>query len=166
MSKYILPECYADTTIIEVLGYSKPNHIHSIGQVINVLNKNYNGKLGIGFIDRDKARKGDAENTQFEIIKSEFSNTLLLKRKPKTKNYLIEHPNIENWLYYMANDLGVDIQKYGVADLITNTKRYKTQKITKDESFKSFVNALKQKSNSPLETVIKWVEELKKQHGF
>ncbi len=165
MSKFILPECYADTTLIEVLGYKKPNHIQSIGQVINTLNKNYKGKLGIGFIDRDKARKGDAENTKFKIIKSDFKDTLLLKQKPNTQNYLIEHPNIENWLDSMAYDLEIDTNQHGVDDLKTNKNRYKKNSISKDEKFKNFINALNQKHNSPLKTVTKWIEELKKENG-
>jgi hypothetical protein len=122
MGKFILPECYADTAVIEVLGYNKPNHIQSIGQVISVLNKNYNGKLGIGFIDRDKARKGDAENTKYQTIKTAHNNTLILKQKPNAKNYLIEHPNIERWLSGMSDDLGIEKAKYGVDDLLTNKK--------------------------------------------
>lgn len=162
MGKFILPECYADTAVIEVLGFNKPNHIQSIGQVINSLNKNYNGKLGIGFIDRDKARKGDAENTKYQTIKTAYNNTLILKCKPNTKNYLIEHPNIEKWLNDIANDLGIEKSNYGVNDLLTNKKRYKSQGIGRDIHFKNFINALSQKPKSPLQTVKNWIDELNK----
>ncbi|MFZ4796691.1 MAG: hypothetical protein ACOYMA_04305 [Bacteroidia bacterium] len=166
MCKFILPECYADTTLIEVLGYNKPNHIKGIGQVINVLDKNFKNKLGIGFVDKDKNGKSKRENTEYIlIIKYAHSNSLILKQKPNTKNYLIEHPNIENWLDKMADEFGIDKAKYGVSDLRTNHTRYKKQDILKNEGFKNFVNALSQKQNSPLQTVKNWIEELKKEHG-
>jgi len=167
MNKYILPECYADTTLIEVLGYHKSNHILGIGQVINVLEKNFKNKLGVGFVDKDKNGKSKRENIEYtSIIKSEYSNSLILKQKPKTKNYLIEHPNLEKWLFNMGNDLGVDMVKYDVQDLLTNKVKYKSQSIYKDIKFRNFINALIQKPNSPLKTVKNWIEDLKKENGL
>lgn len=166
MSKFILPECYADTTLIEVLGYHKSNHIKGIGQVINVLDKSFNNKLGIGFVDKDKNGKSKRENTEYILIlKSAHSNSLILKQKPKTKNYLIEHPNLEKWLFNMGNDLSIDLDKFNVQDLLTNKEKYKSQNIYIDSKFRNFINALAQKPNSPLQTVKNWIEELKKEHG-
>lgn len=166
MSKFILPECYSDTTLIEVLGYHKSNHIKGIGQVINVLDKSFKNKLGIGFVDKDKNGKSKRENTEYiSIIKFAHSNSLILKQKPKTKNYLIEHPNLEKWLFNMGNDLSIDLDKFNVQDLLTNKEKYKSQNIYIDSKFRNFINALAQKPNSPLQTVKNWIEELKKEHG-
>jgi hypothetical protein len=161
MHNFILPECYADTTLIEVLGYKKTNHQSGVNNVLKIIKEKYSNKKSIGFIDKDK-RNGDREYKLYLTIKSEFNGSLLLKQKPNSQNYLIEHPNMEMWLNSMADSLNVDKSKFGVNDLLTNKDKYKKQSILKDVHFRNFINALSQKPKSPLQTVKNWIDELNK----
>lgn len=167
MDKFIITEGNADTIILITIGFKKNfEKVGTLGEVINRLAKIPTNELGIGFVDNDKNSKGKREETEYnEIKKSAHFGTLVLKYKPKTKNYLIRHPNLEKWLVEMANDLGIDKAKYGVSDLMTNPNRYKKQEVLKNEGFRNFINALANKPNSPLQTVKIWIEELKKEYG-
>ena len=168
MDKFIITEGNADTIIITSIGFKKNfERVGPLGDVIKRLDKIPINELGIGFIDYDKKSKGKRENKEYtEIIKSAHSGTLVLKKKPNTKNYLIRHTNLEKWLEEMANEFGIDKAKYGVSDLITNPNRYKKQEVLENEGFKNFVSALAQKKDSPLQTVKNWIEDLKKENGL
>ena len=51
----LIPECYGDTLLVEILGFKRPNHQTSgIGQVIKVMKEKYSNRLAIGIIDADK----------------------------------------------------------------------------------------------------------------
>ena len=73
----IIPECYADTLLIKSVGYQLPNHQHSIGEVANLMVKNYKNKKVIGVIDNDKTKPSYFKD--FEEIKK--AHNLILKKK-------------------------------------------------------------------------------------
>ncbi len=52
----IVPECYVDTKIAEIVGQakSKYNHQHGCGDVSNELHKSLTDEIALGIIDEDK----------------------------------------------------------------------------------------------------------------
>jgi len=50
----ILPECYADTLLAEVLGFEKPNHKANINEVAKTMKHTLKTSLAVGLIDDDK----------------------------------------------------------------------------------------------------------------
>ena len=76
----IVPECYIDTKIAEIIGQAskKYNHQHGCGDVANQLKNRLKDKIALGIIDEDKY-KGPAAKyfSEFNIIVTE--NNLILK---------------------------------------------------------------------------------------
>lgn len=106
----ILPECYVDTKVAEIVTRSseKYNHQHGCGQIANLLKGRLKDTVALGIIDEDK-NKGPIANyfLEFETMKSE--NNLILKKHRKRKQYLILIcPEIEKWLLINANSAQVN----------------------------------------------------------
>lgn len=104
----IIPECYVDTKVAEILGESskKYNHQHGCGDVANELKNN--DRIALGIIDEDKD-KGPAAKyfSEFEVIRME--NSLILKKHKSRKQYLILIcPEIEKWLMTDAQKVSIN----------------------------------------------------------
>lgn len=54
----VFPECYADTVLMEVLGFTKPNHQLSIGKVLSQMESAHPAKAMVGIVDDDKRKPG------------------------------------------------------------------------------------------------------------
>jgi len=75
----IIPECYADTLLIEILGFKRPSHQLGIGKVVGIFDKNFKNKFAVGIIDDDKVKPKDLDS--FEIIESICNIKRLFKNK-------------------------------------------------------------------------------------
>jgi len=68
----ILPECYVDTKVVEIITYvsKKYNHQHGCGQIANLLKNRLKNNIALGIVDEDK-NKGPVSNyfLEFEKIK-------------------------------------------------------------------------------------------------
>lgn len=78
---YIIPECYADTNLIQTLLQIKgANHQKSCGQVTNEMKQRFHDDFAVGIIDLDKKQeaKNDPELTNiFKKLSSSSEMTLL-----------------------------------------------------------------------------------------
>lgn len=154
----IKPECEADTVLVEVLGFKKPDHVRGASEVVYTLEREkLSLRKAVGFIDRDKNPPSKlAEYTEIR----QFSVLKLLQHNVRKQHYMITHPPLEDWLFDMeSRDADIDPSKYGFA-----TKKYflevtKNQKASYDNGLRNFFNALKQKSPT-LQTLQSWLEEL------
>jgi len=149
MSLNILPECYADTSMMNIIGFKRVNHCLSIGEVANRMEKSYKNRLAIGIVDRDKPGSIPPYFHGFETIK-EFDG-FQLKKLPNTKHYLIViAPALERWIMDTALKLGIPIDKYGFTSLKKLLRVTKSQTVGSNKNFQALVNTLYQKKNSPL----------------
>jgi hypothetical protein len=153
----VLPECYGDTLLIDILGFKNPNHQFGISVVAQVMLDKFSNRLAIGVVDDDK-KNHPKYFSEFELI--EEKDNLILKKHPDKKHYLIFFcPAFETWIWNHSNDLGVDPTRFNIRDF----KRFKTltksQNVHENENIKQFLNALKQKKGSPLKTIISWLNE-------
>jgi len=154
----ILPECYVDTLLVHMLGFPNPNHQFSIGQVANSMKKPYKTRLAIGVVDNDKQQP--AYFKKFELI--EEKHGLIRKKHPDFKHHLIILcPAFERWVMQVAHDAEVDVSKYGFKNLKQLQRITKNMYISQNQSFKQFLNTLKQKNPPPVATFITWVNDIR-----
>ena len=158
----IIPECYVDTKVAEIVGQAsrKYNHQHGCGDVANRMIK-VKDDICLGIIDEDKNKGPRAKYfSEFVLIKEE--NNLLLKKHKERKQYLILIcPEIEQWLMNDAKSVQIDPadDKY---DLPSNLKGFtsisKTRDIDRNEGFYRFIKALINKSSPSVTTLKKWMD--------
>ena len=160
MDTRIIPECYIDTTLIEVLGFGKTNHKHNNSEVIKTLEqKGYNNNIGIGIIDRDK--KQPKKFTADYIIKKKIGNIELFQKNDASQRYIIVHPNIEKWIDDEAEKYQISRVKYGLPQ---DFKAFKN--ITKDISIgkkpgiKNYLSAIQNQQNSGFKKLKDLITEL------
>lgn len=155
MSYYqILPECYADTLLVEILGFKQPSHQLGIGKVISVLDKNFKNRNAVGIIDDDKVKPKDLDS--FELCGNEWSIKRLCKGK---HSVLIISPAFENWVFDNADMVNVDPAKHGfhTEKMFRNT--CKRQDASRNENLRQFLNALKQKNAPGFLQLKSWICE-------
>ncbi len=159
MSLSIIPECYADTELINILGFKKSNHSPSIGEVANKMQKHYSTRLAIGVIDNDKPGSIPNYFQSFEI-QSSFDD-YEIKKLPNSQHYLIVlKPALEQFLLNISNSLGVSADNYGFSNLENLKRVTKKRNVSKNQDFTSFVNTLSQKKGSPLIDIKSFLQEL------
>ncbi len=163
----IIPECYVDTRVAEIVGQAnrRYNHQHGCGDVANQLKNTFRDRMALGIIDEDK-NKGPAAKyfSEFIVVKSE--NNLILKKHKDRKQYLIlVCPEMEEWLMNDAKDVQIDpahndyklpIEMKGFKELT------KIQDIDRNEGFKRFVKALIRQNAPAITTLKAWIELYKK----
>jgi len=150
MSLNILPECYADTELIKILGFKRANHCSNIGEVANRMQKNYTRKLAIGVVDNDKPGKPPSYFKKFKVI--ENCKGFDIKHLEHTKHYLIViDPALEQFILNTAENLKISTKKYGFKNLKSLLRVTKKKTISQNQKFKDLLNTLRQKKNSPLQ---------------
>lgn len=164
MNLNILPECYADTLLVETIQFKKPNHCYSIGAVSSTMQKFYANKVAIGVIDKDKPGTIPSYFKEFELLIS--SDDMELSWHPDTKHFIIVvAPALEQWLLDTADNLGVSAEKYGFGNLKKLKRITKSERARSNENLKQFLNNLWQKKNSPLQKMNTWIELILEKRG-
>ncbi len=160
----ILPECFVDTKVVEIITYAseKYNHQHGCGQIANQLKNRLKNNVAIGIIDEDK-NKGPVANyfLEFEEIKSE--NGLILKRHNAREQYLILIcPEIEQWLLTNAIAVGIEPSAFNLPQKLKGFKQItKTQDIDKNIDFYQFIKSLLNKRAPGIITLRQWIDAFK-----
>ena len=160
----ILPECYVDTKVAEIITRSseKYNHQHGCGQIANLLRKRLKDSVALGIIDEDK-NKGPIANyfLEFDEIKSE--NGLILKKHRERRQYLILIcPEIERWLLMNANSVHLNPADFNLpADLRGFKQITKTQNIDSNLEFYKFIKDIINRNSVGMITLRNWINEFK-----
>jgi len=157
--KFIIPECYGDTALIECLGFEDPNHQKGIGNVKKVLNKDFNDKKAICIIDNDKNLGRVFPNLKIE---RENSHLKMAVSQNGLHRFIVIKPALEKWLLTSAElssiplkedyDLPNDFKELGY--LIKNTE------VDRNQDFIRFLKALKRANPEPIATLKSWLEEI------
>lgn len=151
-SPHIIPECWADTLLIKTLGYTTPNHQSGVGQVNNIMNKDFKNKFAIGIVDNDKRQPSDFK--KFKELKKEYG--LILKRKPNTKHYLIMvSPAVDKWLETVGNSVEVT-RPYKRNDK-EYLKQMKSKDIGNNKQITTYFNTIKQKNPAAFKIINDWI---------
>jgi hypothetical protein len=156
----ILPECYVDTKVTEIITRSseKYNHQHGCGQIANQLKYRLKDILALGIIDEDKNKGPVAKYfLEFEDVRSE--NGLILKKHKERQQYLILIcPEIENWLLTNASSVQIDPLNFNLPKNLKGFKQItKTQNIDANVEFYRFIKSLVNNNSSGIITLRNWI---------
>lgn len=161
----IVPECYVDTKVAEILAQAKRkfNHQHGCGDVANQLKNRLREKIALGIIDEDNGKGPKARYfSEFNMIKKE--NSLILLRHSERSQYLILIcPEIEEWLLNDANAVNVNPLMFNLPERLKGFKQItKTQDIDKHEGFYRFIKELIEQSAPAITTLGNWIDAFMK----
>ncbi|MCU0323350.1 MAG: hypothetical protein MUE72_13095 [Chitinophagaceae bacterium] len=156
----IIPECYVDTKVAEILGESskKYNHQHGCGDVANELKKT--DRIALGIIDEDKFKGPNAKYfSEFELIKIE-NNLILKKHKTKKQFLVLICPEVEKWLIADAEKVALNpsTEEFGLPNQLKDFKKIsKIKDIDKNIGFYRFIKALVREKSPSITTLKYWI---------
>ncbi len=167
MDKSLMPECYADTLLIQTLvppanGYGY-NHKHSCNAVAKeMISGKFKDSFALGIIDNDK--KVIPYLKQFEIVKKCESGIILWKHIIK-HHYIIQiDPALEKWLLKICSENNISLEDHGLKNNLNELKRH-TKSVTslRDEKLLSLFEAIRIKAEdvTPVKRLITWVTLLR-----
>jgi len=155
MHHNILPECYADTLLVELLGFKGANHQLGIGMVFNTFKQRFKMQKAVGIIDDDKQKPAGIKD--FEEVESKHNIQKCLSKDGK-HTLLIIQPAFEDWVFSNASAVSVDFPTE-----FENKKRFraicKNQNVSHNKELKKFLNTLKQKKAPGFLQLETWIEE-------
>jgi hypothetical protein len=133
---HVLPECYADTLLVNRLIQSTTNHKHSISKVFKALKETFSNSRAIGIIDDDK--KKDYYFNSFKVLKDgPFFRYLA---HPNGKHFIIaiKGGGIEKLILQGAKEVNFD------HPLLADFEKFKlkSKSINEDIEIRSIINAL------------------------
>ncbi len=152
----IIPECYADTLLVEMLGFVTPNHKLGIGEVMDALAKKFINNRAVGIIDNDKKKPTDFK--EFDLV--EECEGLQRRLRANTQHTIIViTPAFENWVFQNAAKVDVDPQKYGFKTAKIFRSICKRQDANQNQNLKQFINTLKQKNAPGFQQLKTWIAD-------
>lgn len=157
----IIPECYVDTKIAEIVGRAvgKYNHQHGCGDVARELIRRKD-HISLGIVDEDKNKGPRAKYFSEFTTVAEKSNLILKKHSDREQYLILICPEIERWLMNDAITVQLNpadgIYKLPV-DLKDFTSLCKTQDIDKNEGFYRFIKHLINKNAPSISTLKSWI---------
>ena len=160
MNNRIIPECYIDTALMEVLGFGKTNHQLNNSEVIKTLdNKGYNNTVGIGVIDRDKNQPTRLKE-EYRVIRK-LDDLELYQKNDNSKRYIIVHPVIEKWIDSEAEKYRINRAKFGLPhDFSAFKKISKDINIGRKSGIKDYLSAIQNQQNSGFQKLKDLINEL------
>lgn len=160
MDNRIIPECYVDTTLMEVLGFGKTNHQQNNSEVIKKLAlKAYNNTVGIGIIDKDK-NKPKRLTEEYELI-DKIEELELYRNKDNSHRFIITHPVIEKWIDNEAEKYQISRTKFGLPQDFKAFKNVtKASNVSKNPGIKDYLSSILNQQNSGFQTLKNLINEL------
>ncbi len=162
-----MPECYADTLMIQTLvpPKTKYNHKHSCSQVENEMVKGkLKDKFAVGIIDKDK--KVIKYLNEFEEIDKVQGTLTLWRHKEKWKHhYIIQiEPALEKWILNIC--IEENIFMIGMPTEINELKQYtKKQSSLENKTLKALFSEMnKKKDNRSIKKLKGWIQLLKEKN--
>jgi hypothetical protein len=161
MSLSIVPECYADTRLAEILTQSKRcNHQKNLGQVANTLKNRLKDLPALGIVDNDKGSV-PSYFSEFNLI---FQNQdlKLLKHPGRSQFLVMICPAIEQWLLNAANEVNVNPLDFGIKEGLKEfTNLTKSIHLGQSREFAEFVKALVKAEAPSIILLKKWLVDFK-----
>ena len=120
MLKNVIPECYIDTCLINVLletsGKNGVNHGKGNSATAKKMQEKYHDSFSIGIIDKDK-RAIEYLNS-FSLINNTIEDYSLLYKHNDIHHYFIQLcPESEDWICNVSREIGIDLrQEHGLPD--------------------------------------------------
>jgi hypothetical protein len=158
----IIPECYIDSCLTEVLLHAGKNHVNhqkGNGTVAREMKEKFGDGFCVGIIDED--RKDLDYLKEFTLLKE--TRDLKLRKHKDKHHYIIQlRPVIEEWIINNCNRSGIDLSLFSLPVTINQLK--KVSKSTTSKSDTRFVQLFKEMEKCKVEAVMelkKWLDYLK-----
>lgn len=162
----IVPECYVDTKVAEIISQAKRkyNHQPGSGNVANQLKNRLINIPALGIIDEDKNKGPVAKYfSEFDLI-TQKDGLLLKKHQARNQFLIIVCPEIENWLLNnsVIVNLHQSLSEYNLPDNLKDLKKItKAQSIDDNIGFYRFIKELVKRDAPGIITLKNWIEKFK-----
>ena len=158
----IIPECFADTNLIETItdSFNSYNHQKGCNKVsITMQSPMLNDSFALGIIDKDKHQIKYLD--KFENIAT--SGDLYLFKHPQKHHYIIQiSPALENFILKSAEELKVNLTNFGLPnELNLLRKTTKTPTSRNNPKLRRLFTELKNKKAPQIVTLANWISYLK-----
>lgn len=156
----VVPECYVDTNLMNVLLNKSCNHQKGCATVCKTLDVRLSDQFAIAVIDKDKKEPKALE--QFAQI-AETEHIIVCKHKDRS-HYLIQiKPAIEVFILDAAAELNVNLADYGLPTELNELRKItKTTTAKEDMKFARLFHALRSASHIQcLDNVLQYLLENK-----
>jgi hypothetical protein len=150
MDKSIMPECYADTLLIEALVPSKTGYNHKMGcfKVEAEMKLGiFKDQFAVGIIDNDKWQISYLN--EFEEIDKIVGSLILWKHKAKSHFIIQICPALEKWVINICDSENINLVEFGLSSDLEDLKKYtKSQSDLRDKKLKHLFKVISNKYNS------------------
>lgn len=158
----IIPECYADTNLVETItgSFNGFNHQKSCNEVSKAMQSpKLMDAFALGIIDKDKKAIRYLEG--FEPVYN--LEDLFLFKHPQKHHYIIQiSPAIEKFILKSANEIGIDMRNFGLPNEFEDLKRFTKRNTSRnDPALRKLFMELKNKNARQIVTLSKWISYLK-----
>ena len=141
----VVPECYVDTNLINVLIGKACNHQKGCPTVCKTMDEKLSDQFAIAVIDQDK-RQPDATNQYDEIGRN--TDVVVCKHKDRPHYLILINPAAESFIMTAVNELNVDLDDYQLPkDMEGLKKQTKTISAKEDKRFERLFKDLRNASN-------------------
>ena len=141
----VVPECYVDTNLINVLLNKACNHPKGCATVCKTLDAKLADQFAIAIIDKDKKEPKAVE----QFVKIGESEHLVVSKHQTRHHYLIQiKPAIESFILDAAEELGINLSDYGLKTELEELRIIsKTITAKKDDRFARLFHVLRTASH-------------------
>lgn len=166
VDKAIIPECYIDTGLIEILVPTKVGYNHQKGcsNVVREMKASNFLKDGfaLGIVDKDKKQLDYlAECTTVD----EIAGWLILWKHKEKHHYFIQIcPEVEEWIRNIADELQIRMAEFDLpSDLVNFCKLSKKVTASDNARFVGLFKEIKRKGkdNNKVKKLVHWITILK-----
>lgn len=157
----VIPECYADTALIETIVPPNKGYNHQMGcnKVASKMQNDLKDDFALGIIDKDKRSVKYLD--EFSLVKNKKS--LFLYKHPDKHHYIIQiYPAIEQFIMKSCSEVKIDLSDYGLMNDLEGLKqKTKRQTSKKDPQLIDLFKELKARKPEQIVTLSKWINYLK-----
>ncbi len=160
MVQHIIPECYVDTTLTEMLTMTEGyNHQKGCGTVAKVMRTKFLDRFACGIIDKDK--KDLAYLNEFNII-VQTDELILYKHKTRHHYFIQIVPAMEVFILHCAATAGLDLSNFNLPTTIDElTHLTKTINTKYNQDLRRLFTELRRQGIPAIQRLSDWINYLK-----
>ncbi len=164
-----MPECYADTLLIETLVPTKIGYNHQTGCFTverEMRLGKFNDRFAVGIIDNDKVQIKYLK--EFEVIDKAEGSLILWRHRGKARHHYIIQicPALEQWILDVCGQEVIRIGDFGIDPDLEVWKKYtKSSRSMDDKKLKALFQEMSSKNqNINVRKLKSWITHLKEQN--
>jgi hypothetical protein len=157
----IIPECYIDSCLTEVLLVADRNHVNhqkGNGTVVGEMKSKFENDFCVGVIDEDGKKLDYLE--EFRMLTE--GNYLKLWKHQTKNHYMIQlRPVMEKWIITICDEFGIDLRSFGLPDKWGDLVRISKSVTSKrDQRFVRLFKEMKRREIKPILKLQDWLKYL------